>query len=685
MIFTKYKLLLIFPILLLCSFNPARKYIIKAEQSIERGNLKDAKKYYLKAIEKDSMNPRANAGLGLLLCDLLDNYSEALPYLERAYEGPVKDSAYDLIYALGKCYHYNGEYERALSFYDRLTGIKDLEGEIDLGKEVEKRKADCRFAIDHRNDPINTNLYIVNAGNAINTDMPEYVPVLTPRKQLIFTSKRKDSKREKLNWLDGKYFESMYIADIENDRFKNLRRFTLPDKFLQSRFQKLHESVISLSQDGKKLFTFRNSSIYEADISELEVQSPKKILTTFNEDYYQNHAFLTRDGQTLYFTSDAEGGVGGLDIYKCIKGKDGQWSKPENLGEKINTPYDEDAPYISHDGTSFYFSSKGHPGFGNYDIYISKITPDGFTQPENLGQPLNSPGHDIFFVEDSTRMSSYFSSGRNGGYGDMDIYKILYMDKINTDCPTSAPSFISLKIHDKDSTDYSNRVSIEKPSGYRIINSEWQINGERVTATKDTLDFDYRQPGSYMVSNKVIFYCDTCLSPVIACNILENHFKKIVKADTVLASNETGTTTTGPVKIDLDNYKGDLSDEQLKEIGFDYSPILFDFDKSTLRGDAIKILDNNIAMFKKYPGLHVRLVGYTDSRGPDSYNKRLSERRAKSVQKYLLKNGVEQSQVNVIEGRGATEFINNCGKGKKCPEAAHRLNRRVIFVVATKN
>jgi outer membrane protein OmpA-like peptidoglycan-associated protein/tetratricopeptide (TPR) repeat protein len=710
--FIKNGFLLLVTLLLLCAFQPSRRFVQKAEANIEKGNLALARKYYLKALEKDSLNPRANGGLGWMLSELLDNYTEALPYLERAYRFPSKDSLYDVWYALGKCYEHNGEYEKAVSFYNRLDGLKDLEKEKDLDKELKKRKEDCAYGIAHRSDPVNESLYIVNAGKTINSELPEYVPVITPKNQIIFTSKRKDSRNEKLNWLDGKYFESMYIADIEPNGFRNLRRFTLPDKFLKSRFQKNHESVVSLSQDGKKLFTYRNSDIYEADMTELDLQKPKKLLSAFSDEFYQNHAFLTKDGKFLYFTSDAEGGLGGLDIYLCTRDDNGNWGKPVNLGNKINTPYDEDAPYVTHDGNTFYFSSKGHPGFGNYDIFKSEMQNGTWSDPVNAGLPLNSPAHDIFLVDDSTHTYAYFSSGRNGGYGDMDIYKIVFLDNFNKDCQPSASMPVSLILHDQDSTDYTNTAVVSIPANYRILNSEWQLDG-RFVGLGDSLKFNYKKPGNYSVYNKSMLYCDTCLTPLVACNTIQNNLREVIKPDTThLMAGNTGTLnsdgnpalagaegtnstlsgsagSTGasvtPGAFDINSVNGLLSNENLVSIGFETKPVLFDFDKSSLRRDAVYVLRKNAEVFKKYPELEVHLIGYTDARGPASYNLRLSVRRAKSVQRYLLRRGVPASQVTLVEGKGATDFLNNCGLKKRCPEILHRQNRRVIFVVSTKN
>ena len=146
------------------SFTHDDKYVRQALKQIEKGNLKEAKTLYQKAIEKDPNSFKANVGMGLLLSEMLDNYSGALPYLEKAYTISSKDTMVQLMYSLAKCYQYNGEYEKAIGFFDRLNGYEDYEKEIDLEKDIKKRKEDCNYAIQHRNYAPPTNLYIVNAG-----------------------------------------------------------------------------------------------------------------------------------------------------------------------------------------------------------------------------------------------------------------------------------------------------------------------------------------------------------------------------------------------------------------------------------------------------------------------------------------------------------------------------------------
>jgi outer membrane protein OmpA-like peptidoglycan-associated protein len=274
-------------------------------------------------------------------------------------------------------------------------------------------------------------------------------------------------------------------------------------------------------------------------------------------------------------------------------------------------------------------------------------------------------------VQDSSLSTAYFSSGRNGGMGDMDIYKVIYLDKIKKDCPSEPSPVISLQVLDEDTSDFKNAIEVKAPANYSVLSYSWRFNNEERPANA-RFENDYRAAGTYSVESKVVALCDTCLNPVIACNTVLNDFKP----------RATVPTPSLPITFDINNFKGELDDEQLNKLGFNPSPIYFDFDRSSLRDDAITVLENNIVALLKYPNLNVRIVGYTDSRGPDTYNKILSERRAKAAHSYLLKKGIPSSRVELVEGKGASDLLNNCGKGKRCSESEHQKNRRVIFIIS---
>jgi outer membrane protein OmpA-like peptidoglycan-associated protein/tetratricopeptide (TPR) repeat protein len=672
-------LLLFCCFILFSSFGPDEKYVRKAIRFMEKGNLKAARNYYERAIEKNPENYRANLGMGLLLSELLGNYSGGLPYLEKAFKITQTDTVPALMYALAKCYQHNGDYEKALSLFSNLKNYRDVEEEVDLEKDISKRIEDCNYGVAHRTDPPAGNWYIVNAGRNINSDMPEYVPVLTPQNELIFTSRRKDDEKEELSYLDGKYFESMYISEIHPSGFQQPRRYTLPDHLAKSHYLKRHESVVSMSPDGQKLFTFRDNKIYEISMDQRAAQSPKKLLKTINFDYYQNHAFLSKDGNTLYFTSEARGGIGGIDIYKATKIKEGEWSKPENIGAPVNTEFDEDSPFLSDDGNTLYFASNGHKGYGNFDIFKSELKDGKWSEPVNLGQPVNSAGHDIFLVMEPGGASGYFSSSRNGGFGDMDIYKINDLDKMNKACPSVNPPMISLQIRDQDPKDFENIVEVTIPPDYKIMNAEWKVNGE-IISNGAILEFkhDYRAHGSYTVNSKIVAWCDTCFSPLVSCNVIMNDFIPAAVLDSMLAAKDKVKEKT---LTDASKMKGELSTGQLSSIGFNGDAILFDFAKSEIKPEYESILKTNCDVLKKNPNLKVEIVGFTDSRGPRFINEILSAKRASEVKAHLIACGVKRSQIKMTSGKGFAELVNDCGEGKECDEAMHQQNRRVVFKV----
>jgi hypothetical protein len=154
-----------------------------------------------------------------------------------------------------------------------------------------------------------------------------------------------------------------------------------------------------------------------------------KLAVNINSEYNETSASITLDDKVIYFTSDKPGGFGGKDIYKVLRLPNGKWSKAMNLGAEVNTPYDEDAPFISVDKKTLYFSSKGHQNMGGYDVFKTVLEKRNWSTPENLKSPINTVQDDIFFVLGASGKVGYYSSSRNGGYGGQDIYKVVLKDK----------------------------------------------------------------------------------------------------------------------------------------------------------------------------------------------------------------------------------------------------------------
>lgn len=673
-------------IVLFCTLNSwaqTNRFLRKAARSTENGSLEKAKEYYLKILATDQDNYRANVALGITLSEFQDQYEEALPYLEKAYAHTPKDTLPDLLYALAKCYQHAGQFEKAVGFLEKLNGSVALDEEDKYFQlDLKKRKQDCAYAMANNTITSQKEWYVINLGSSINSKMPEYVPVITPENELLFTSRRKDHEKEKINDLDGKYFESMYISKIENGKFETPRRYTIPDLFMSSKFRKHHESVISMSPDGKKLFVYRDNKIYEIEISDVKKSEPKKLSKNINFDSYQNHAYLSKDEKQLFFTSEAKGGFGGLDIYRSVKGSDGIWGTPENLGPNVNTAYDEDAPFLSNDGQILYFASRGLPGYGNFDLYKSELGSDGkWGIPQNLGMPINSQAHDIFMVQNKDGNIGYFSSARPGGKGDMDIYKINYLKDYNKRCETEENPLLSIKTETISSTDNRYAFTATVPEYLKVLKYEWKVNNSDTKDTENYAEAVFTGGSDNHVKLRAFVYCDTCFEPIVLCNIVRVNVVATQSVD-VLANNNGGNTA-GTLN-DLKNFKGKLSNEQLAALGFNVTPVRFNFNASDVREDAKTILDKNIEVLKANPDLKLEVYGYADTQGRPGYNKNLSDKRARNIKDYMVQNGVNKKQIIIVVGKGATNLVNDCVKGEECDKEHNEMNRRVEFTVIKK-
>ena len=661
------------------SFSSAQvdKYLRKGSRALEKNKLQKAKANYLKAYNLDKTAYEANVGLGYLLSQYMFKYEEALPYLETALTKSPIDTFPDLIYSLATCYQHIGEFKKAYAHYDNLIVKASQDKEQDKAYiiDLKKRKEDCLFAENNKETAFNKNIYVGNLGTKVNTAEAEYVPVITPNNELLFTSRRKDFPKEKTSKIDDRYFENIYVSKLSDGRPQAVTTYTIAKDVLKTNPRKSHLSVISSSTDGKTMFVFQKNKIYEIkrDGSTKDVQALSK---NVNIDFYQNHATISKDGNTLLFTSEDSRGNGGLDIYKSTKGSDGSWGVPENLGKTINTEHDEDSPYLSDDGKTLYFSSKGHQSFGNYDIYKSTLVNGEWSQPQNMEQPINSPGNDIFMIESDNLSSGYISSYRKGGHGDMDIYKITYLDKFKKECTEKKNNLLSInsKIVDKDA--FAVKFETAIPSNLNVIAYQWTFNQTKlpVDAAQITQTISLTSPGD-SVFVRLIAGCDTCIEPIVICNNIVYN----VPPDMIPVKTEDD----GPGKNPYDDklVLPYLNKKQIHALGFDMTPIHFSLNKSNIREDAVAILKKNIEVLAQHPEISVLIYGFADSRGKESYNLPLSKKRAQGVKSYLVSKKINKKQIEQVNGLGETFILNKCTEGVSCEDPEHEVNRRVEFIL----
>jgi outer membrane protein OmpA-like peptidoglycan-associated protein len=440
------------------------------------------KKFYKQSIEQDSTIFISNLELGILYLTELNKEVKALPYLQRAERFKnTEEYTQELYYYLARAYHYNGFYTEAQSYYKKtMDFVEDnLEGSI-LKQQVKQYLDEC---YNGANNEINAkkNFKIINLGKGVNTEYPEYVPVaLHGDSDLIFTSRRKPEKGNKKDVYDEKYYEDMFSTKKVGEFYVRADRF---DKQNQAEYSNLknsndHESVVSISPDKKSLLTYKDNNLWISEIKGGVWSIPKRLDTAINAGTWQPHGVFSQDGKTLYFSSNMNGGYGGLDIYMSMRFPDGTWSKAKNLGPKINTLMDEDAPFIVDNG----------------NIYKSKLVEGEWLSAENMGRPFNSPADDVFFTYTKSEKEGFLSSNRQGGEGDMDIYTFKYGVAANFQ---NCLPFVN----------NSYKVQLDASSSLSNIGDkvtlQWDMgNGEKVYG--DKIDYTYKEPGNYKVTLNLI-------------------------------------------------------------------------------------------------------------------------------------------------------------------------------------
>ncbi len=329
---------------------------------------------------------------------------------------------------VGKAYQFLYQHDEAIKIYEDLlntvTVNDDFMNEI-IHREIEV----CENAMHLMTKP--TELKVYNLGPKINSEYDDHSPLISAEEDKMFFTSRKESK-DNVKLPDGQYEERMYVAKDSVGYWVETKLFTELFK------TEGHESAVHLSQDGQELYIFRRdidgANIYVSNFDGKKWTEPKKLPSTINSRWDETHVSLSADKSVIYFTSNRDGGYGGLDIYRSRRLPNGDWGPAQNLGKEINTEYDEETPAIHPDGKTLFFSSEGHNSIGQFDIFYSKAQSDSsWTAPINMGYPINTPEDDMFFAPTTSPNLAYFaSSSFEENYGGSDIYLIEYKDPIET-------------------------------------------------------------------------------------------------------------------------------------------------------------------------------------------------------------------------------------------------------------
>ncbi|AUC13626.1 hypothetical protein BTO06_00025 [Tenacibaculum sp. SZ-18] len=476
---------------------------------------------------------------------------------------------------------------------------------------------------------------------------------------LYFASTKPEGSKfdKKLYKWNEQPFLNIYKAEAElsNDIEKGLQ--VNESKKLPSLNTRYHESNAVITSDGKTMYFTRDNfdgdkldgdknrvthlKIYKATL--INNKWDDIVELPFNSDEYScGHPALSADEKTLYFVSDMSGGIGATDIYKVSINDNGGYGKVENLGRPINTEGREMFPNIDNDNT-LYFASDGHLGLGALDIFEAKVNGDEFTEPLNLGSPVNSPRDDFSFVISEDKSFGYFSSNRKGGKGDDDIYSFVIYK-----CKEEIVGVI---------TDVSSGQPITGAT-VRLIDK----NGAPINEKKTLVD------GKYHFKN---IDCESNFIVIASKDNYRSNQKEVLTQDVNKKQNKTDLVLESLI----------VKNKEVAQIVI--NPIYFQFDLFDISEDAEYELEHIVSVMKNNPDMVIKIESHTDSRGTKEYNKILSEKRAKSTRDYIVSRGIAPERIESAIGYGEERLLNNCNdmNQSKCSEEDHSKNRRSYFYI----
>lgn len=629
----------------------------KADRLMEEGSYYNAIDYYKAVIDERPEMADVAFKLGQVLYQAR-NYREALTYFKMAFDSDNDE------YRLAQYYYatmlkMTGQYEEAIENYENFRRRYRERGReaILLKRLVRDDVEGCEMALEMVNDTLNVEF--THLGNNINGLYTEFSPRLVKEDSLlIFASMRVDS-----------------VPVLEDDdkkavvpKAKLLQSFWNGEEWIEAREmdgpfndEKMHVGNGSFTQDGNMFFFTKCSSdqaakvrcdIYFSERKDNGDWSKPKKVPGVNDPYATNtHPIIvpynSRGDEMLMFVTDREeGGQGGLDIWYSPIFR-GDFREPRNLGRRINTPGDELSPWYNFEEEILYFASNGHPNVGGYDVFASKGSGRRWAKPINLGMPINSPVDDFYYIHYAEGEKGFLVSNRDGSISPKwpnccdDIWTFEYV---------YPPEFTILgQVYEEGD---STRTPIDSASVELFL-----ADANRLVDSNTTAD-----------SEGYGFFVGTQFA---------NFRLEARKPGYVYGVNTTSTVGLE----ESDTLYVDLYLTPIKDIGtIVLRNVYFDLDKAFIREDAKPSLDSVYNILQANPNIQIELSSHTDSRAPDEYNMKLSQRRADSSKAYLVSKGIDPERI-VAVGYGESQLLNDCEDGVPCTDIEHQINRRTEFKI----
>jgi outer membrane protein OmpA-like peptidoglycan-associated protein len=571
------------------------------------GNYNEAIRLFREALKKDKNYIEAYLSLAGVYGQMKD-YKQSIQLYEQAF---AIDSNYT--YELRLPYSINlaglGEFEKALQSIDALLAREKMNP--NTRKAAEHRKKTYQFAVDFAKNNPNKNYVFapVNLGEGINSAESEYFPSLPIiGNEIVFTRRVNN------------FNEDFFIAG------KGIAGWDPARRLRGSINTPQNEGAQNISQDGLWLvFTACNREdgrggcdLYISYLSKEGWSEATNLGSTVNTEAWDSQPCLSPDKRDLYFASRRPGGYGGSDIYVSHLQPNGRWSEPENLGPLVNTPADESSPFIHADNQTLYFTSNGLPGYGEQDIFVvSKESSGKWSQPRNLGYPINTINHEgtLFIAADGK--TAYYSSDRSDSRGGLDIYSF----ELREDIRPSKTLWVQGKVFDK-------KTSAGLPSAVELIDL---ATGQMISKVQTD------EQGNYLITLPV--------GKDYAFNV--NRRGYLFYSDNYPLKGKSPDST----------YQKDIPLQPIEvNAAVVLRNIFFDVNKYDLKSESQVELSRLVQLLNENPGLRIQIEGHTDNVGSAADNQKLSDNRAKSVVAYLVSKGIAANRLTA-KGFGATKPV----------------------------